>query len=206
MHPVIANRRLQRDLSGANHIFRTSTTRNKTPACFPIGMQREEALAVLDSWASDPRAGLPEELFLFISRLVPMINVDLLITDDQGRIMLTWRDDELFGAGWHVPGGMIRYKETAEERVRATALAELGAEVTFDPCPIVGQIIEPERRLRGHLIPLTYRCRLTSPPDEESRFKGGDPQRGQWHWHASFPEDMIAIHNFYRRFFGRSDK
>jgi hypothetical protein len=73
---------------------------------------REEAFAVLDSWAANPGVGLPEELFLFVSRLIPMINVDLLISDDQGRIHLTWRDDEIFGAGWHVPGAMIRYKET----------------------------------------------------------------------------------------------
>src|SRR5258708_14553334 len=92
----------------------------------------EAALALLNSWAADPRAGLPYELFLFISRLVPMVNVDLLISDDQGRILLTWRDDEIHGVGWHVPGGMIRYKETAAERGHSTALAELGAEVVIE--------------------------------------------------------------------------
>ena len=70
---------------------------------------------MLDSWALDPNGGLPEELFLFVSRLVPMVNVDLFISDDQGRVLLTWRDDEIFGAGWHIPGGMIRYKETAQD-------------------------------------------------------------------------------------------
>ena len=56
---------------------------------------------------------------------------------------------------------MIRYKETAEDRIRATALEELGAEVAFDGAPIVEQIIEPERRLRGHLVALL----LQVPPD-----------------------------------------
>jgi colanic acid biosynthesis protein WcaH len=167
---------------------------------------RERAFAVLDSWAldswaSDPGAGLPEELFLFVSRLVPMVNVDLLISDDQGRILLTWRDDEIFGAGWHVPGGMIRYKETAEDRVRATALDELGAEVAFDGSPIVQQLIEPERRVRGHLVALIYRCRLITQPNEELRCRGETPRRGQWAWHASYPDNMIAAHNFYSRFF-----
>jgi colanic acid biosynthesis protein WcaH len=70
-------------------------------------MQRdqEEALAVLDSWAVNPAAGSPYELFLFISRLVPMVNVDLLIYDEEGRILLTWRDEEIHGVGWHIPGG-----------------------------------------------------------------------------------------------------
>jgi colanic acid biosynthesis protein WcaH len=173
-------------------------------ACFPIGMQpdREKALAVLESWALDPTAGLPYELFLFVSRLVPMINVDLLISDDRGRVLLTWRDDEIFGAGWHVPGGMIRYKETAEERIRATALDELGAEVAFEGTPFLEQTIDLERRLRGHLVSLVYRCRLTSPLNEAIRFNGGEPVRGQWAWHARWPVNIIAAHGPYRKFLG----
>lgn len=156
---------------------------------------------MLDSWAPDPRAGLPYELFLFISRLVPMVNVDLLISDDQGRVLLTWRDDEIHGAGWHVPGGMIRYKETAEERIRNTALDEIGAEVAFDGTAIVEQIIEPGRRVRGHYVSLLYRCRLISAPNEAIRFTGGEPKRGQWAWHARCPENLIEAHQRYARFF-----
>jgi ADP-ribose pyrophosphatase YjhB (NUDIX family) len=165
-------------------------------------MQRhqEEALAVLDSWALNPTAGLPYELFLFISRLVPMANVDLLIYDDEGRILLTWRE-EIHGAGWHVPGGMIRYKETAEERVRATALEELGAEVEFEDPPIFEQIIEPERRVRGHHVSLLYKCRLVSSPSPAIRYTRGEPERGQWAWHTRCPENMIAAHKRYRKFF-----
>jgi ADP-ribose pyrophosphatase YjhB (NUDIX family) len=160
----------------------------------------QEALAMLNAWASDPSTGLPYELFLFISRLVPMVNVDLFISHDQGRI-LTWRDDEIHGAGWHIPGGMIRFKETAEERIRITALEELGAEVTFGGTPIVEQMIEPERQVRGHYISLIYRCRLTSGPSESLRFRGGDPKRCQWGWHTRYPENMIAAHKRHSRFF-----
>src|SRR5437763_276723 len=118
-------------------------------------MQREheEALALLDSWAPDPKTGLPYELFLFISRLVPMVNVDLLVSD-RGSILLTWRDDEIHGTGWHVPGGMIRFQETISERIRATALEELGVEVSFDENATVEEILAPERRIRGHHISL----------------------------------------------------
>ncbi len=160
-----------------------------------------KALAVLESWAVDPAAGLPYELFLFISRLVPMVNVDLLVYDEEGRILLTWRDDEIHSVGWHVPGGMIRFKETAEERIRATALEELGAEVEFEENPIVEQIIEPERRDRGHHISMLYKCRLLSPLDQSIGFTRGEPARGQWAWHTRYPENMIVAHQRYRRFF-----
>jgi ADP-ribose pyrophosphatase YjhB (NUDIX family) len=161
----------------------------------------EEALATLEAWASDPGTGLPYELFLFISRLVPMVNVDLLISDNQDRLLLTWRDDEIHGTGWHVPGGMIRFKETAEERIRATALEELGAEVTFDETPVVEQIIEPVRQNRGHHVALLYRCRLVSGPNEASRFTGEEPTRGQWAWHAALPDNMISAHKGYGKYF-----
>ena len=166
-------------------------------------MQREheEALALLKAWAPEPGTGLPYDLFLFISRLVPMVNVDLLISDEQGRLLLTWRDDEIHGTGWHVPGGMIRFKETAADRIRATALDELGAEVTFDETPIVEQIIHPVRQTRGHHVSLLYRCRLVSGPSEAGRFKGGEPIRGQWAWHATYPGNMIAAHRCYRKYF-----
>src|SRR5882724_749356 len=129
-------------------------------------MELSEAITTIDSFLVDPRRGLPEELFLLISRLTPLINVDLLIHDEAGRTLLTWRDDEFFGAGWHLPGGVIRYKERATDRVRACALDELGAEVAFEPLPILVSETIREPNERGHLISLLYLCRLVSPLDE----------------------------------------
>src|SRR5450756_1168563 len=92
-----------------------------------------------------------------------------------------------------VPGGIIRYKETAEDRIRATARGELGAEVAFDPEPmVVEQAMDPDRRERGHFIALVYRCRLLGPPDPALRYVQGQPQRDQWAWHASCPPGLIA--------------
>jgi hypothetical protein len=59
----------------------------------------------LDGLIDAGAGGLPEELFLFVSRITPLINVDLLIQDDGRRTLLTWRSDRFFGPGWHVPGG-----------------------------------------------------------------------------------------------------
>jgi colanic acid biosynthesis protein WcaH len=161
----------------------------------------QKLLSALEAWAPEPSAGLPEDLFLIVSRLTPLVNVDLLIQDERRGTLLTWRDDRFYGAGWHVPGGIIRYKQTAGECIRATAQRELGAAVEFEPEPIaVIQNIEPVRRERGHFIALLYRCRLASPPTEALRFTGGAPRRGQWAWHAQCPSDLIPFHAPYRRF------
>jgi ADP-ribose pyrophosphatase YjhB (NUDIX family) len=166
----------------------------------------KQAFAALDAWVGKPVDGLPEEFFLFLSRFTPLVNVDLLMQDvsqcDRRRTLLTWRQDETYGAGWHVPGGIIRYKETAGDRIRATARRELGAEVAFDPEPIaVEQIVDPRRRERGHFISLLYRCRLLGPPDPGIRYVQGEPRRDQWAWHEGCPPDLIAVHACYRRFF-----
>ncbi|MEO8371331.1 MAG: NUDIX domain-containing protein [Candidatus Solibacter sp.] len=162
----------------------------------------QQAFDALDAWVEQPSAGLPEEFFLFLSRFTPLINVDLMIHDDQRRTLLTWRQDETYGAGWHVPGGIIRYKETAEERIRATVLRELSAGVEFDPQPFaVEQTMDPRRRERGHFISLVYRCRLLSPPDPALRYVEGHPLRDQWAWHDECPPDLIPWQDAYRRFF-----
>jgi ADP-ribose pyrophosphatase YjhB (NUDIX family) len=163
---------------------------------------RNRALAALEAWAPTPSNGLPEELFRFFTRFVPIINVDLLIQDDRHQTLLTWRHDQFYGPGWHVPGGIIRYKETPEARIRATARLELAAEVDFAPQPItVEQWIEPERRDRGHFISLLYRCRLLTGPAPNLRFHGGPPTNGQWAWHECCPPNLIPEQAAFRRYF-----
>ena len=162
------------------------------------------AMQILESWVPSPGGGLPDEFFLFLTRFTPMVNVDLLIRDSDKGLLLTWRDDEFYGAGWHIPGGIIRYKETAEARIRATALLELGATIEYEPEPVAEeQSIETERRERGHFVSLIYACRLTSEPDAERAYRRGTPARGQWGWHTTCPPGLIPAQDIYRRFFLR---
>src|SRR5262245_30283459 len=128
-------------------------------------MDRLGCLAFLETSIPDPHLGLPPDVFHFATRIVPMINVDLLVQDERGRTLLTWRDDDVFGAGWHVPGGIIRFKETAAQRIAACARDELGAAVTCDPTPMLVSEFITTQRTRGHFISLLYRCTLASDLD-----------------------------------------
>lgn len=151
----------------------------------------------LESSVPDPHGGLPEDVFLFVSRMSPLVNVDLLIQDELGRTLLTWRDDSYFGAGWHVPGGIIRYKELAADRVRACAREELGAEVRFEAVPLLVSETIREQRDRGHFISLLYRCRLESEPDESRRARPDPPKAGEWRWHRGAPADLLPVQSQY---------
>ena len=151
----------------------------------------------------DPTVSLPEELFLYVSSITPLVNVDLLIKDDAGRVLLTWRDGPHYEPGWHVPGGIIRFKETFMDRIQAVSRIELGATVRADTSPLaINQSIRPSHSVRGHHVSLLFKCMLTSPPDEARRFESGSPLAGQWHWYAVPPSNLLAVQDVYRPFFG----
>lgn len=151
----------------------------------------------------DAASGLPEELFLYVSSITPLVNVDLLVKDDLGRTLLTWRDDSYFEPGWHVPGGIIRFKETFMARIHAVARIELGATVKASASPLaINQVVHPSRSVRGHFVSLLFRCQLTSPPDEGRQFTSGCPLPGQWYWHDVPPDNLLAVQKMYRPFFG----
>ena len=161
-------------------------------------------IAELESFIPAPSQGLPEPVFLLLSRLTPMLSVDLLITDELGRTLLTWRDDKTYGPGWHVPGGIVRYGENAAHRIHEVARLELGAKVDFDPSPLsLQELLKPNARERGHIISMLYRCRLLSAPDASLSFDPGAPKPGQWQWHEKCPDNLIEEQRSYEHYFPR---
>jgi len=158
------------------------------------------AVQVLTDAVPDPSAGLPDEVFYYISKTTPLINVDLLIKDELGRTLLAWRNDRHAGAGWHIPGGIIRFKETIAERIRKVSLSEIGVVVDFDPELLaINEMIHRDRNVRGHFISLLYNCHLDSSfvPANDG-LEANDAGYLQWHEHC--PENMIVFHDVYRRF------
>lgn len=166
-------------------------------------MDIQSVLKYLDSAVGDPSKGLPEEVFRFASSIVPMINVDLLIKNEKGETLLTWREDEFYPSGWHIPGGIIRYKETASERIMAVASNELGVSVFHSDTPLaISELImkEPSWRVRGHFISFLYDCKLLGEPSVSRTDKGVAPKPGEWDWHGNCPENLYAAQEIYRKY------
>jgi len=158
-----------------------------------------EAIKILDREIQDPSSGLPEEVFLFVSGITPLVNVDILIKDEKGRTLLAWRDDKYSGKGWHVPGGIVRFRETLEERVKKVARLEIGAQVKFKPEPIaINQLIHNKRKVRSHLISVLYLCALPgSFVPKNKGLNAGDA--GYLKWHDKYPRNMIRWHKMYKK-------
>jgi ADP-ribose pyrophosphatase YjhB (NUDIX family) len=160
----------------------------------------KDAIATLVAAIPNPSLGLPDDVFYYVSRTTPLVNVDLLIKDELGRTLLSWRDDSYAGTGWHIPGGIVRFKETLETRVSKVAESEIRTSVRFDPAPIaIQQFIHQEHEIRGHFISLLYNCFLsgTFQPDNA----GLSPEdRGYLVWHDRCPENLLPIHEVYRKY------
>ncbi len=152
-------------------------------------------------YVKNAKEGLPIDVFYFVSQLTPLINVDLLIKNKKGQVLLTWRDDRFYGPAWHIPGGIIRFKERIEDRLEMVAKLELGARIRFAPEPIhIRGLINNERDVRGHFISMLYLCELISDPISEKKFKGGDPEQGEWAWHDKSPNNLLKVHESFRKY------
>ncbi len=162
-------------------------------------MNTNEAIRFLEKQIKDPKIGLPEEIFLFASRITPLVNVDLLIKDPKGRTLLSMRDDPIHGLGWHIPGGIIRIKESFDTRIKKVMENEIGTRFRYDLKPIaVNQFIN-NNITRGHFISFLYRCHLSSKFIPLN--KGlNSTDRGYLKWHDSCPDNLIKCQEAYKRY------
>ncbi|MBF0594331.1 MAG: NUDIX hydrolase [Candidatus Omnitrophica bacterium] len=159
-----------------------------------------QAVAILNKQVGDPSRGLPKEVFRLMSRITPLVNVDLLIKDERGRTLLSWRDDGCAGKGWHLPGGILRFKEKLETRVLKVAETEIGTGIIFDKVPIaVNELILPEQDERGHFISFLFKCFLTETfLTANNGMMPTDP--GYLMWHDFCPENLVTVQAIYRKY------
>lgn len=153
---------------------------------------------IIDNEGIDPREGLPEELFVLATTLMPVTNVDLLISDKNGRILLSWRDDKFYGKGWHIPGGCVRLQKYWKDRIQKTAIKELRSEVLFDEKPIavfesMTNSYRPSLKNqleRSHNTSVMFNCTM---PQRYVIDNGslGEHDEGYLKWSDHVPDDLL---------------
>ncbi len=141
---------------------------------------------------------LPLDEFLLVSSKTPLINVDLLIEDEGHRLLLSWRDDEYSGTGWHIIGGIIRLGETMETRLRKTAKNKIGFIPSYDikPCKITEFIFD--QKYRSHYISHLYHCRCKR--EDVTTNETENLNIGDLRWFDHVPDKLIWAHEGYRGF------
>ncbi|WP_322048499.1 GDP-mannose mannosyl hydrolase [Paraburkholderia sp. J67] len=88
----------------------------------PLALVRPTAERAQD----DGSPPLDEGDFLAAVRLAPLVAIDLIVTDDAGRVLVGFRRNRPARGSWFVPGGRIRKNETLDAAFTRIVEAELG--------------------------------------------------------------------------------
>lgn len=87
--------------------------------------------------------------FVAIYSKVPRLNVELVVTSDDG-VLLTRRSIEPYKDTWHLPGGTVWFGNTFEEAVKRIAQEELGVDVTL--LDLLGYIEYPSAKDQSEFV------------------------------------------------------
>ncbi len=138
---------------------------------------------------------IPDDLYRQICRVMPIPCVDLLVSDERGRILLVRRRNEPARDQWWFPGGRVHFGETREAAVHRklkeecgltpTVVEEIGSfDLLFDALPDGGPT---------HAITTLFHVRVTAPPAISL-----DGQSAEAQWRG--PDEWIQanVHPFVR--------
>jgi len=87
---------------------------------------------------ADDRKPVPAAQWLDVIRHAPLVSIDLIVQDPEGRILLGLRNNEPAKGSWFVPGGAIRKGETLDHAFARLTRQELGREYRRDQARWLG--------------------------------------------------------------------
>jgi len=163
-------------------------------------MNLKKNIHEIESCVSNPNKGLLDDIFYFIGRMTPYINVDLLIKCPKRGLLLSWRDDDYAGRGWHIPGGIVRFRETIKDRILKVGFEELDIEIAEFKGPIsTNEIIIKEQKERSHFISLLYECTIAN--NQLDKLVAISNKNKKIAFFKKKPENLLKLHEIYRNYF-----
>ena len=91
---------------------------------------------------------------------VPILCVDGVVEDDEGKILLSLRDVDPERGKWHLPGGVVSRGERLGDAIKRVIKNETG--LVVDTVRTIGVYDDPNRDPRGHFITVAYLLRVKS--------------------------------------------
>ena len=79
-----------------------------------------------------------EQDFLEIIDRTPLVSIDLIIENMDGKILLGKRNNKPAQDYWFVPGGRIRKNETLDKAIKRISKTELGFEISMPQVNLIG--------------------------------------------------------------------
>lgn len=136
---------------------------------------------------------LPPEVWHGMARLVPMLTVEILVSDSEGAVLMVERQDPHW-SGWHIPGGFLGCGESAADACSRVAQRELGIQIELDT--IIDGFSWPEHEHPyGHVTSLICACR-SEQLSAVGRYFSEIPSKLA----ASYHRDFVHCYRDWKRF------
>jgi len=110
---------------------------------------------------------ISDKQFLHIIDNTPLVSIDLIIEDIQGKVLLGKRTNRPAQGYWFVPGGRIRKNETIADAITRISSTELGVDLSINDVQLLGaydHIYEDnylgEDGINTHYVVLAYSLKL----------------------------------------------
>lgn len=129
---------------------------------------------------------LDDQRFLNIIDATPLVSLDLIVRNNEGKILLGLRDNKPAQGYWFVPGGRIRKNETIAEAFRRLCLVELGLDKTLEQASLLGPYdhlyddnFKGAEGIGTHYVAIAYTLNLNA--DEHCNLDDQHSQQRWWH-------------------------
>jgi colanic acid biosynthesis protein WcaH len=132
---------------------------------------------------------LDREEFLQVVERTPLVSIDLIVRDADGRVLLGRRTNEPAKGFWFVPGGRIHKGERIAAAFRRITAAELGKPFDIGDAKFIGVFehlystnFAAKPGVGTHYVVLAYELAATDlpeqlPADQHGEFQWFDVQR-----------------------------
>lgn len=116
---------------------------------------------------------LSNEDFRTIVKNTPLVSIDLIIENEEGEILLGWRNNLPARGYWFVPGGRIQKDEHFSDAFQRILRTETGLEYDLENATFLGvfEHIYPNENFASepgfstHYIVIAYRIKLDKKPE-----------------------------------------
>ena len=81
---------------------------------------------------------ISEEKFRVVLDSTPLVSIDLLVENEQGRFLLGYRKNRPAQHYWFVPGGRIQKNESLDSAFKRLTKQELGTEFSIEQATLLG--------------------------------------------------------------------
>ena len=122
---------------------------------------------------------------------------------------MIFRDDGFYGPGWHLPGGIIRFREKVKSRILITLAKELNikkGDINLLSLISCVEVINSKKILRSHFLSFVYLVKLSKKNNKFPFFDENKVYRhGDIAYHQKCPENIIKEHLRFKKIINEND-